>query len=42
MLVVELPTKSAAEYEFKKNTIIADVNLDYPADDDVVLVVFSK
>lgn len=42
MLVVELPTESAAEYEFKPDVTVADANPDYPADDDVVLVAFPK
>lgn len=42
MLVVELPTESAGEYEFREGTTVADANPDYPADDDVVLIVFPQ
>jgi len=40
MLVVGLDTRKAAAYELEDGVTIADVNPEYPAEDDVVEVVF--
>lgn len=42
LLVVATPVETAAEYELGDGRTVADVNQDYPAEDDVVEVVFPK
>ncbi|OVE83181.1 hypothetical protein [Natronolimnobius baerhuensis] len=42
MLVVNLDTLRADAYELESGPTVADVNPDYPADDDVVEVVFPQ
>lgn len=43
MLVHALPSETAAEYEInERGTTVAEVNPDYPATDDVVVVMFPQ
>jgi hypothetical protein len=42
MLVVGLPVEPAGEYAFADGQTVAAANPDYPADDDVVQVIFPE